>query len=123
MSYTYCDSENALASAIMAELDRIGETPLHGAIRLSHSTAFLANGIKRCSVQIECKAGCGYLIQAVGEEADMLQEKAIAVQSLLREGIQKNSPISLLKDLILVFPGFVGDSRPSMPKWAKELTL
>ena len=123
MSYTHCDSEHALASAIMAELDRIGETPLHGAIRASYSTAFLANGIKRCSVQVECKAGCGYLIQAVGEEADMLQEKAMAIQSLLREGIQKTSPVSLLQDLLLVFPGFTNDSRPSMPKWAKELTL
>jgi hypothetical protein len=122
MSYTRCDSEHALASAIMAELDRRDETPLHGAIRLSYSTAFLANGIKRCSVQVECKAGCGYLIQAVGEEADMLQEKAMAIQSLLREGIQKTS-ISLFEDLFLVLPGFMSDSRPSMPKWAKELTL
>lgn len=91
MSYTHHDSEHALASAIMAEHDRMGETPLHGVIRLSYSTAFLANGIKRCSVQVECKAGCGYLIQAVGEEADRLQEKAIAMQNVLSEGIQEIS--------------------------------
>lgn len=99
-----CDSEYALASAIMTELDRIDESPLHGAIHLSCSTVILANGMRRCSVQLECKAGCGYMIQAVGEEADTLQQKAVAIQCILSEGVQEASSKSTLKDLLSIFP-------------------
>lgn len=85
-SYTQCNTGDALARAITEELDRAGESPLHGAIHVSCKAAFLRNGIKHCSVQIECEAGCGYLVEAFGEEADLLQEKAIATQNLLHEG-------------------------------------
>lgn len=118
-----CDSEYALAFAVMTELDRVGETPLHGAIHLSCATAFLPNGIKRCSVQLECEAGCGYMIQVDGEAADTLQQKAVAIQGMLSSGeFQKASSKSILEDLLSVFPGFLSDNRPSMPKMA-ELTL
>jgi hypothetical protein len=70
----------------MAELDRTDESSLHGAFHVSIRNSAAQNGVKRCSVQIECEAGCGYLIQAFGEEADMLQEKAIVLQRLLQSG-------------------------------------
>lgn len=120
MSYTHCNSEYALASAIMTELDRLGETQLHGTIHLSCEAAFLTNGVKRCSVQLECKAGCGYLIQAFGEEADILQQKANVIQSVLCEGTHKGSPKLLLEDLLSFFPELLSNSIPTMPKCAKE---
>ena len=122
MAYMIGTSEHALASAIMTELHRLGETRLHDAINLSCSAKILANGIKRCTVQLECKAGCGYLFQAFGEEADILQQKTATIQTLLSDGTRDTSPKSLLEDLLLLFPEFTNNSRRT-PQCAKELTV
>jgi hypothetical protein len=102
---SYHNSEHALARAVMEELDRAGESALHGVIELSCATALLSNGIKSCAVQIECKAGCGYLIQAFGEEADTLQEKALAIQNFLKEADNNGSSKSPSERLMSLFPG------------------
>ena len=80
------DSGLALIRAITAELDRKeGESPLHRTINLSCRTTSMANGIKWCAVQVECKAGCGYLVEAYGDEAEKLHLKATAIQRMLEE--------------------------------------
>ena len=119
MESMHRNSEHALASAIMTELDRLGETPLHGAIHLSYKDATLPNGIRRCSVQLECKAGCGYLIQAVGEEADILHQKTTTIQALLAGACLSQK--SLLEDLLLLFPDFVSKSS-QLSQCINELT-
>ena len=86
--YTQNGSAKALDDAVRIELDR---EDLHRSIEVSYVTESLSNGIKRCSVQVECKAGCGYLVEAFGEEADMLREKAAAIQNMLSRGVPKNS--------------------------------
>lgn len=111
-SYALRSSAEALGRAVMAELERDDASLLHKAIEVSCKAELLANGIKRCTVQIECKAGCGYLVQDFGEEADMLQEKAAAIKSLLREGVQHYSPKSLFEALQSLFPGI--ESRPNL---------
>ena len=92
MSCLQSNSEHALTHAVMAELDRERESPLHAIIRLSCAMSFLRNGIRSCSVQVECKAGCGYLVEAFGEEAEILRQKANAIQSMLKErGLEGSS--------------------------------
>ena len=89
--------ENALTRAISAELERGNESPLHAIIRLSCSIAFLTNGIKCCSVQVQCKAGCGYLVEAFGEEAEMLRQKAISIQSILEKPASEGSSKAIVE--------------------------
>ena len=122
MESIFRNSEHALASAIMAELDRLGETPLHGAIHLSYTTAALSNGIRQCSVQLECKAGCGYLIQAVGEEADTLEQTTATIQALLNNGAHPPSGRYFLEELLLLFPDCIPKSQPTSTQRVIELT-
>jgi hypothetical protein len=76
----------ALAHAIMTEIDREGENPLHKTISISFRTLLMDNGMKQCSVQVECKAGCGYLIEAFGEEAEVLEHNAVLFKNILANG-------------------------------------
>jgi len=85
------NSVHALTRAIISELDKEGESLLHGIIRLSCAMAFLTNGVKSCTVQVECKAGCGYMVEAFGEEAETLRRKAIAIQSILEQEVTEGS--------------------------------
>jgi len=89
------NSKHALTRAIIGELDKEGESPLHGLIRLSCAMTFLTNGIKCCTVQIQCEAGCGYLVEAFGEEAEILREKAITIQRILEEKAPEGSKLIL----------------------------
>ena len=122
MSYTPYTSVNALAHAIMKELDRDGNGLLHGHVHISHTISFLRNGVKQCSVQVECEAGCGWLVQANGEEADVLEQKVIAIKRhLQREGEETSkSAVEILSTFI---PGFLNEVGPTMPKRAKELIV
>lgn len=86
----------ALAHAIMTEIDREGENPLHKTISISFRTLLMDNGIKQCSVQVECKAGCGYLIQAFGEEADTLKHNAMLFKNILANGEARPNLLSLV---------------------------
>ena len=119
MPYT---SVNALAHAIMEELDRAGDRLQHGLIHISSTTSFLTNGIKHCSVQVECEAGCGWLVQVYGEEAEVLEQKAIAIQRHMHSGAEEISK-SAVEILSTFFPGFISESGPTMPKSSKELIV
>jgi hypothetical protein len=85
----------------MAELDRGSENLLHQTIHLSCTVSSLSNGMKCCTVQIECKAGCGYLLQAFGEEAEILYEKALMFKGILE------SPKASKSLLLSIVPGFI----------------
>ena len=87
----FLDSKSALIRAVMAELAKEVESPLHGIINLSSSITFLANRIKCCAVQVECKAGCDYLVKAFGDEAELLQKEAMAIQSIIENHTLKGS--------------------------------
>jgi hypothetical protein len=101
--------EHALVNALIGELERAENSPLHGVLHISFTAAVLKNGIKQCSVQVECQAGCGYLIQAFGEEADRLHEKAIAVQSLINGEVEGYPSTSLPNALRTIFPGIAAE--------------
>ena len=90
------NSEHALNRAIATERDKESESELHGIIRLSCAMTFLTNGVKCCTVQVECKAGCGYLVEAFGEEAERLRQMAIALQSTLEEKVPLKSTIGVV---------------------------
>ena len=98
MPYKYGNSGQALGKAVIVELDKSVEKPMHKTILVSIANS-VQNGIRRCSVQIECKAGCGYLIYAFNEEADLLQEKAETLKILLATQVDLQILILALKSL------------------------
>jgi hypothetical protein len=119
MSNTFNSSVHALAQAILDELVKAEENLQHGAIYVSYNDKSLPNGIKHCTVQIECNAGCGWLIEAFEGEAEALEQKAIAIQKRLQGlGIETLTP---LPDILLaVFPEFVIERQATVLKSAKE---
>lgn len=117
MSCALGSSEQALAQAIRQELDRADGAcgnPKHGTIHVSCEAAHMKNGIKHCSVQIECEAGCGWLVQAFGDEAEELEQKANTIQRLLYCGIEGAS-MPLCQILLSCFPRLTIDDRLTMP--------
>jgi hypothetical protein len=103
----------------MWENQRSEDKSQHGAIHVSCVAKNLQNGLKHCVVQVECKAGCGYLIQALEEEADSLQERATAIQRMLNREVQ--APKSLSDILYEVFPEFLIENRPTISKGTRDL--
>lgn len=76
-------SEEALLDAIKVELLKVSVSPHHGEITLSCSTYLMSNGIKCCNVQVECNSGCGHLIVAFNEEAELLDHLALVIKGML----------------------------------------
>lgn len=123
MSCTLGSVEQALAQAIMQELDRADGAcgnPQHGTIHISCEAAYMKNGIKHCSVQIECEAGCGWLVQAFGDEAEELEQKVNTIQRLLHCNIEGVS-MPLCQILSSCFSRLTIENRPTVPKNSKEL--
>lgn len=97
MCNAFHNSVHALAQAILEEITLAEDNPGHGAIHISCEVKCLSNGIKHCSAQIECGAGCGWLVQAFGEEAELLEQKAIAIQRHLNRAEETStSPFQTL---------------------------
>lgn len=115
-------SLHALAHAIMVELERAGDSLQHGVVHISSTTSFMTNGIKQCSVQVECEAGCGWLVQAFGEEADELQQKAIAIQGHLHRGAEGTSNYAL-EIVSTFFPGIVTNTATTIRRTTNELIV
>lgn len=123
MSCELGSSEQALAQAIIQELDKADGAcgnPQHGTIHISCEAAFMRNGIKYCSVQIECEAGCGWLVQAFGDEAVELEHKINTIQRLLDCDIE-GVPMPLCQILLSCFPRLTIEDRPTITKNSKEL--
>ena len=120
MSNAFHNSVHALGQAILEELTLAEDNSRHGTIHISCEVKCLSNGIKRCSAQIECGAGCGWLVEADGGQADVLQQKAIAIQSMLHGPVEE-APMSLSEILLAVIPEFLIESQPAMPKRVQEI--
>ena len=92
---TFCmpnESIKALAHALLDELKRKERDPRHVLLQVSWTCRCLPNGIKCCSVQLRCAAGCGWLIDSYGHEAGLLETKAVAIHTLL-----EHTPMSFMK--------------------------
>lgn len=83
MKSSYRDSLDALNQAINKEFKRAEESKLHKVLRVRLSMTKSSNGLDVCSVQVECRAGCGHLIRAFGEEASDLRRHAIMLEPTL----------------------------------------
>ena len=117
------NSVQALAQAILDELARTEGNTQHGTINISYDEKCLSNGIKHCSVQIECGAGCGWLIEACECEAEVLGQKASAIQGMV-QGSGKENIRTLPEILLTVFPEFVLQKQAALStKSAKEPKL
>jgi len=100
------DSVRAFAQAIQVELSEAEHSSGHSLLHLSYEFKSLSNGIKYCSVQIECEAGCGWLVEGTGDEAEVLREKAIIMQRMLQDSAGQ-APNSVSESLLTVFPDVV----------------
>ncbi len=120
MSNVFHNGVHALGQAILEELTLAEDNSRHGTIHISCEVKCLSNGIKHCSAQIECGLGCGWLIEADGGQADELQQKAIAIQSM-QHGQGEAAPMSLSEILLVVFPEFLIESRPAMAGSVQEI--
>lgn len=114
------NSVQALASAILNELAKAENNSQHNRIRISYDIKNLRNGITCCSVQIQCSAGCGWLIEACDMEAEALRRNASAVQSLLQDKT-KDASTPLAEILLTVFPEFMPGIKSA--KGAQESNL
>jgi hypothetical protein len=115
MSDPFTSSTQALAAALLEELDR-SETNLdHARIRITSKAKRLPNGINSCSVQVQCHAGCGWLFEDFGEKAGLLEQKAASIQELLKREVR--DPQSSLSEIVVkVFPESVIQNPPSARK-------
>lgn len=116
------NSIQALAQAILDELAKTEGNTQHGTINISYDAKCLPNGIEHCSVQVECGAGCGWLIEACEGEAEALKQKAIGIKGLV-QGSAKEDLKSLREILLTVFPEFVLQRQAAMSKGVKESKL
>lgn len=80
-------SEEALLEALKLELSKLGESPLHGEIALACSLYVMPNGIRCCNVQVLCGSGCGHLIAALDDEAELLNRLALVIKGLLERPV------------------------------------
>jgi hypothetical protein len=76
---------DALAYAIGQECERCESQSEHALIRLAISSSYLSNGLRHCSVNVECGAGCGWFIETFGGEAEELEQKARAAQAIMSD--------------------------------------
>ena len=97
------ESLKALAYAFLEEQEKIRFEPLHEKARISWDLSSLPNGIKRCTVQVECEAGCGWKVDSYGSEAELLSAKAEAIEKILQK--DKLSRIRPSEILDALFPG------------------
>lgn len=104
------NSTCALAQAIWEEHQRAEENGRHGTIHISWITRLLRNGIAQCSVQIECEAGCGWLVEEQGDHAIELIEKAAIIHKIINSSVQ--GQMALAKILSSAFPEFIVESDP-----------
>ena len=79
------NSLEALDYAIGQERDRSECAGEHALISITISVGYIANGMRHCSVNVECGAGCGWLIQTFGSEAEELEHKARMAQEVLSD--------------------------------------
>jgi len=105
-----CGSLFAFARAIQHECQLAYENADHGNIRISLVSKPLQNGLKFTRVQIECGARCGWLVEAIDQEAVELEQRALYMQSKLK-GYYKQSPNSLIDVLAAVFPEFMNENK------------
>jgi hypothetical protein len=82
------NSLEALNLAIEEEFKKRECQTEHATIRISISTSRASNGIRHCSVNVECGAGCGWLIETYGNEAEALENHAKAIQTKLSDPIR-----------------------------------
>jgi hypothetical protein len=97
------DSIRALAGVFHHEIDNSKCDVGHLSIQLSCASKSLPNGVKRFSVQLECKAGCGCLIETYGIEAEKLEEKVRKIQTMLGDESSDHSDIAS-EGLNMLFP-------------------
>lgn len=93
------DSLVALAHTFLEELERKGSNPLHELTDISCTLQSLPNGIKHCSVQIQCKSGFGWLVESYGQEAHLLRTRAKVIHNMLTDG-----PMTSPELIGLLFP-------------------
>jgi hypothetical protein len=86
-------SEEALLEALNLELSKLGDSPLHGEITLACSFYVMPNGIKCCNVQVLCSSGCGHLIVALDDEAELLNRLALVIKGILERPAVLDSPL------------------------------
>ena len=79
------NSLEALVLAIEEEFKKSECQKEHARIRISISTSRATNGMRYCSVNLECGAGCGWLIETYGNEAATLENQARAIQTRLSD--------------------------------------
>jgi len=101
------ESINALVMAILDELVKSQTNSMHSAIHISRKDKILSNGIEYSCVQIQCQASCGWLIEAIGEDANLLKNRVTLVQEMLREN-ERETPDRLSKIICAIFPEVVG---------------
>ena len=102
-------SAHALATAVLEEEQRAKDNPQHLILHVSSASRYLQNGLRHLSVQLECEACCGWLIEAIGVEADALQQKVALIQKMLQLSDNDQKPISEI--LLTIFPEFIIERR------------
>jgi hypothetical protein len=107
-------SISALAQAFSWEMKRARSNPLHGLFEISCKLDTLSNGIRRCSVQVRCKAECGWLVETFGSEAEALERKVQYIKLVLRERSIKH--LLLESEMLeVLFPECVIEGRCAIP--------
>ena len=91
------NSTDALCRAIAIEIEKKPESSLHGILRITKGFAISSNGLRHCRVQLECGAGCGYLVEAYGDEADLLDRIATSCKCILDDIIQSGTSESTVQ--------------------------
>ena len=94
----FIDSSAALIRAVATEFGKKTQSPLHAILHISEAFGFLLNGLRCCRIQIECNAGCGYLVEAFGDEADALHGITIDLKELLSELQQDSTSESISQE-------------------------
>ena len=115
---------DALYQALESELIRARDNPLHGMIAVSHKMELLSNGIARCSVQLECKAGCGWLIGATtAQDIRSLMEKLVLIERILIRTLESAPSERISEILSSVFPENMVEDQNCRPKGIEESDL
>jgi hypothetical protein len=106
------DSLDALGFALDQECQKSKTMEEHSLIRISIAASYVPNGLRYCSVNVECGAGCGWLIEMYGSEAEALEHEARAFQVLLDDS---NRALSISEIVALVYPKSSSGSSSESP--------
>lgn len=115
MANLISNSVHALAKALLEELASAESNPQHSRICISNCGKDLPNGMKHYTAQIECNAGCGWLIQASDEESEALALNVIALQNMLT-GTNYEAQHSLTEIMLTLFPEYILKEKAFVPK-------